>query len=1218
MSSVKYTEAQQRVIDNRDSNLLVSAAAGSGKTAVLVEHIISMIMDEENPVDIDRLMVVTFTNAAAGEMRERIMAAIEKALEKNSSNRHLQKQMSYIHNARITTLHSFCLNLVREHFNMIDIDPGFRIGDTGELSLMKSDIVKDVIEEFYASEREDFHEFIEQVSPKGKDGAVEEMILNLYDMAMSTPEPEKFIRECVEIYDWDEEKINNSSHMKVMCDYMDSMLKECLESCEKALRIIALDDGPSVYEDAVKSDKVQLDYIMSKEDFGEKCSALEKFEFMKLSSKRDGSDPDKRTYVKNIRESVKKDIQSVQKSFAGFDKDKNACIIGKLKDAAHAYGDVTIAFLNRYAEKKKEKNLVDFNDFEHFALKILMEKKDGVMVPSKIADEIAGTIDEVIVDEYQDINQVQDTILKCLSTERFGRPDTFMVGDVKQSIYGFRMAEPDLFVEKYNRYKSDSTSPDRKIILEKNFRSRPEVLDSVNHVFRKIMYREFGGIEYDDENALYPGASYPQVPETRSAKTEILLAEVPKEISGDMDEDGTFAGMNRKEIEARMVALKIREMTDAENGYMITDKKTGMLRVAQYSDILILFRNPGTNADIMVEGLESQGIPAYYECKTGYFDTLEVNDILSYLNIIDNPIQDIPLAASMTSVFGGFTDYEMAVIRAAGNKEGKKESLYNNVLEYSLIDNELGKKADGFLNRLEHYRDMAEYTSIYELITCIIEESGYDDYVLAMPAGDRRAANIEMLKEKAIDYEKTSYKGLFNFVRYIEKIRKYEIESGEASVVSENENAVSIMSIHKSKGLEYPIVFICNMNGKMNDTDIKKSVCIHRQLGVGFDYIDSETRVKTASVYKNAIKILQKMQMKQEEMRVLYVGMTRAKEKLIMTGSGIAQKKLEEYENIDTDISKKVNKAKLIAAGSLLEDVCMACGTGCDSISVNMVPFENIVSGAVKESVIEKQSEANLRNWDSSYVYDEDMKKKCDMAVQYVYPHMDAVLHNAKVSVSELKHKKMDILFEEKDYEPVYSESDIEEIIPEFIKGIDIGESKYLSGAERGTAYHRIFELFDYTIEPVYENVKSMIGDMIEKGLIEKNMADAVRIKDMVAFAKSDLGMRMRKAFERGDLYREAQFVMGVDGRSLGEDIRDMVLVQGIVDAYFYENDQIVIVDYKTDRVNDEQELVEKYREQLIQYKTALEGITGKKVKDMILYSVCLTKEISIEKRNVK
>lgn len=1210
---MKYTKAQQRVIDNRHSNLLVSAAAGSGKTAVLVEHIIRLITDEENPVDIDRLMVVTFTNAAAGEMRERIMNAIEKALEEHSDNRHLQRQMSYIHNARITTLHSFCLNLVREHFNRIDVDPGFRIGDTGEIALMQSDIVKEVIEEFYADGREDFHEFIEQVSPNGRDNAVEEMILDFYKMAMSTPNPERFIYDSVGIYNWDEEKINNGPHIAILNDNMDALLQEWIESYNKALNIIALDDGPKVYEEAILSDLRQLEYVKEQETFYDRCRALGNIDFIRLSSKKDSSDPDKKTCVKKIRDDIKKAVQTLSGSIGGMESGRNADIIHKLSKAAKAYGDVTIAFMHRYAEKKKEKNIVDFNDFEHFALDILMDNENGVMVPSKIADDIADTIDEVIVDEYQDINQVQDTILKCLSTERFGRPDTFMVGDVKQSIYGFRMAEPDLFVEKYNTYTDSDGTDNRRIILDKNFRSRPEVLDSVNHVFRRIMYREFGGIEYDDENALYAGASYPDMPDRQNAKTEILIADVPKEIVNDVDDEGAFAGMNRKETEAVMVALKIREMTDADGGYYVTDKKTGKLRIARYSDILILFRSPGNNADIMVEGLENQGIPAFYECQTGYFDTIEVNDILSYLNIIDNPIQDIPLASSMKSLFGGFTDMQLAVIKAHGAGEnGEQGNLYDCLLEYSNMDNELGHKADMFLDKLDRYRDMAQYMSIYELINCIIEESGYDNYVLSMPSGDRRAANIEMLKEKAIAYEKTSYKGLFNFVRYIEKIRKYEIDSGEASVISENDNAVTIMSIHKSKGLEYPIVFICNMNGKMNDMDTKKAVCIHRKLGVGFDYIDMDTRIKTASVYKNAIKMLQRMQMRQEEMRVLYVGMTRAKEKLILTGSGVSEKKMEEYRNIDGNMLRKVGKAKLNDVNSLLDDVCLACGTGCESISFRIVPLEDIMSGIIKKNVKEEYDEKSLRHWDSSYIYDENYRRACRDAVSYEYPYKDAVMHNAKVSVSELKHKKMEEIFEENDYEPLITDSEVKEIIPEFIRENNEEESIYLSGAERGTAYHRIFELFDYSVDISYENIKNMIDEMADSGRIERRMADSVRIKDIVAFAKSKLGQRMKIAMQNGELFREAKFVMGVDGRSLGEEINDMVLVQGIVDAYFYEGDGIVIVDYKTDRVKDEKELADRYREQLVQYKTALEGITGRNVKEMLLYSVCLAKEVKL------
>lgn len=1223
MSDVKYTQAQQEVIDNRASNLLVSAAAGSGKTAVLVEHIIQLILDEENPIDIDRLMVVTFTNAAAGEMRERIMLAIENALKKNSNNRHLQKQMSYIHNAKITTLHSFCLNLIREYFNILDIAPGFRIGDTGELSLMQSDVLNEVIEEFYQSESSDFHEFIEYASPAGKDKNVEELVLKFYNMAMSTPQPEKFIRDSVEIYDVTEESLKKSKHIKILSDYLNSMLDECMDLCNRALEIIYSDNGPILYENALKSDKSQLEFIISQKDYYEKCSQIMKITYERLSSKKDGCDEDKKNEVKKIRDQIKNQIKKIQGLFEDADKETDFETINNLKNASNAFAELTIAFMKRYAAKKKEKNIVDFNDFEHFALEILTEEKDGKLVPSKIADEIAGTIDEVIVDEYQDINEVQETILRCLSAERFGKPDLFMVGDVKQSIYGFRMADPAIFVDKYNRYSAND-KVNRKIILEKNFRSRPEVLDSVNHIFRKIMYREFGDIEYDDENALYQGRTFEEVADKQNAKTEILIATPPEEIVKDEDENGEFQGMNKKEIECRMVATKIRELTDVNNGYLVTDKKTGKLRVAKYSDILILYRSVKNNAEIMEEQLAYEGIPAYYECQTGYFDTIEVNDVLSYLNIIDNPMQDIPFAATMKSFFGGFKNYELAIIRSGKIDREQKKSLYENVLEYSNEDNELGKKAAAFLDKLEGYRDMAEYMSIYELLCKIIDETGYEQYVSAMPSGERRIANIQMLMEKAIQYEKTSYKGLFNFVRYIEKIRKYDIDSGEASTVSENENVVTIMSIHKSKGLEYPIVFICNANGKINEMDLKKSVFIHKKLGVGMEYVDSYTRVKTSTVYKNAIKILCNMEIRQEEMRILYVAMTRAKEKLFITSAGVTDSKKEVYERVDTDIKKKVGKAYLAGASSLLDDICMACGMGCECIDVKMIPFEEIVKNAISVEIKDKHDEMVLRNWDLNVVIDEEIREKCKTAMEYIYPFENAVNHNAKVSVSDLKHKKIEELEAENDSVNPFEINEVQEYIPEFIKADnDLSETDeqassengkmHISGAERGTAYHRILELLDYSVTPNYENVSNMIDSFVEQGLIERDMAKAVMIKDIVKFATSQLGKRMKSAFDKNKLYREAQFVMGVDGRSLGEEIKDIVLVQGIVDAYFYEDDEIVIVDYKTDRVGNEKELADRYREQLRQYKIALEGITGKNVKEMILYSVCLSKEVILD-----
>lgn len=1203
---MKWTKPQKQVIDNRNSNLLVSAAAGSGKTAVLVEHIIGRVLDKENPVDIDRLMVVTFTSAAAGEMRERILLAIEDAIEKNPDNKHLRKQMSYIHNAKITTLHSFCLNLIREHFDIPDIDPAFRVADNGETELMKSDVVKEVMEEFYKTEREDFHELIEQLAQGNRDTAAENYILSFYESACSSINPEKWIKDMAAYYDIDNSGEGGSIHLKVLTEHIDIVLGECRLMYENALNIIDGPAGPYSYREIIMSEYENVLSALDEPDFNKKCKIIASFEFATMRAGKDGSDKELREAVKSLRDSSKKQLKGLKELYCAADLDKYNEVIQKLKPAADVFAEATIEFGRRFAQRKREKNLVDFNDIEHMALQILTDEKDGGIVPSDAADEIAKGITEVIVDEYQDINQIQDTILTCLSTERFGQPDMFMVGDVKQSIYGFRKADPELFMYKYDKYSSDVTEENKnmKIILDKNFRSRPDVIDSINYIFKSIMYKDFGGVEYKGENELYQGADYPRMPEGQSGKTELLIADMPDGVEKDSDEDGNYKGISKKQLEARMAASRIKELTDTQNSYKVFDRKKGVYRNALYKDILILLRSTKRNAQIYMDELMAAGIPVYFEQQTGYFDTVEVSELLSFLNVIDNPHQDIYMAATLKSPFGNVTEQELAMIRAGS--DGKND-LCDDARDYiaSGTSEQLADKLTVFFERLYKLRSMASYTSIHDLITYIAEDTGYDSYVAAMPAGERRSANIEMLKEKALEYENGSYKGLFNFVRYIEKIKKYDIESGEASVVSENDNIVRIMSIHKSKGLEYPIVFLCNANGKFNDMDSGKSLLIHKKFGIGMDYINRETRVKSRGYYKDCIKAIQRREVREEEMRVLYVALTRAKEKLIITASGV---KAEKYGLCGNG---RVSKGKLINSGSFMDFIGYVLGndiqTGNSHIDIRYVPVGQLVMEEVKKNVLYGAEEQNFRNWNREYIYSEAARSEILKRINYVYPYMGAVTNYAKVSVSDLKHRKLE---EEEGTHNLVKGGEPERIVPEFIKEERQEKEKVLPGAARGTAYHRVFELYDFSIEPETANIEVMLDNMYQSGKIDEMSYKSVNTEDIKLFAQSELGKRMKKAYEKGRLYREAQFVMGIPGKMLYQDAGDEdVLVQGIADVYFEEDGRLVLADYKTDRVKSMDELKKRYSEQLKYYKIALEQITGMEVSEMIIYSVELAEE---------
>lgn len=1202
-----WTKAQSKVIENRGSNLLVSAAAGSGKTAVLVEHIIRRVLDEDNPADIDRLMVVTFTNAAAGEMRERIMAAIEDAVEKNPDNRHLQKQLTYIHNAKITTLHSYCLNLIRENFDKIDIDPGFRIADTGEVELLKGDIVSELLEEYYEKGDKDFLSLSDMMSKKNSDAELENTVLLLYKNACSNIDREKWLNGLA--YAYSEENEENFDD-KIAEMSVNEILEDALELSLRALKIAYETDGPVNYIPMLQDDYEKVRAVAEEKDLSKKIELISEIKYQALSRKKDDSSIEKKESVKKIREQMKELIKRIKNDFKCYNGTENKEIQKKIYPLVKVLSELVLEFSRRYTEKKREKTVIDFDDIEYMALQILLKKEGEQYVPTAVADELAKDIEEVIVDEYQDINQVQDAILTSLSSERFSRPDMFMVGDVKQSIYGFRKASPELFMKKYDTYGDSDNC--RKIILDRNFRSRKEVIDSINFLFRKIMMKKVGGIEYDDDNALYLGADYPRLPENQEAKTELIIANVPRKIEGEHDDDGTNAGISSKEFEAKVAAERIKELVDEKTGYQVYDRKTGEYRKAQYSDILILLRSANTNAGIYMDALMAAGIPVYFQQQTGYFDAVEVKLLLCLLNVIDNPHQDIELVSVLNSVFAGLDENELAIIRSESEE---KLDFYDDTKKYIEEGSStvICEKLLDFYDKLDKYRRMATYTSIHDLLTYIIEDTGYDNYVTAMPAGERRIANIEMLKQKAIVYENGSYRGLFNFVRYIEKLKKYEIDSGEASVVSENDNLVRIMSIHKSKGLEFPIVFLCNANSSFNDMDARKQVVIHKKQGIGMDYTDYENRVRYAGCHKKSIQILLKRENREEELRILYVALTRAKEKLIITASGVNEEKYSGFEP-----AEKVSSSKITGASSYMDFIGYALGseieTGNEVISVVYKNVASVIENEVKETIESSMKKENFLNWNTDFVYSEDTREILNKKLKFKYPYESAVNNYIKVSVSDLKRSKFE---ENNDAYDVVAIEEPEIIIPSFIRKMRGEKEKKLTGSLRGTAYHKVFELLDFITVKDEKSAKEFFDNLEKSKKMSKEELQSVRISDIVAFVNSSLGKRMKNAFENGVLHREAQFVMGTDEEDVYSiESNERVLVQGIIDAYFEEADGIVIADYKTDRIKNIKELEKRYRVQLEFYKKAVEQITGKKVKEMILYSVALNDEYSMEEKD--
>ena len=1192
-----WTTEQQQVIDLRNRNLLVSAAAGSGKTAVLVERIIQKILDKRHPVDIDRLLIVTFTNAAAAEMRERIGAAIEKALEQEPENVHLQKQQTLLHNAQITTIHSFCLYVIRNYFHRIELDPDFRVAEEGELKLLKSDVLDAVLESYYEQENPEFLALSETIATGKTDEPLKEAILKLYEFAMSYPWVEQWLEDCKAPYQVKSlEEFETLPLAKELEIYLGELAGQWKAQMEKCRNISMEADGPQMYTPLLEQEAAAMGQAVSCSTYQQYYEAIRGISFGRLPGARKfEGDVQKKDQVQKLRNEVKASVKKITEQFFFQAPEMIVEELGKNEPIVAMLIEVTLTFEKAFSEKKREKNMLDFNDLEHFALQILVDKE--TKEPTKTAVELQKNYEEIMIDEYQDSNYVQETILKSVAGEAQNCNNMFMVGDVKQSIYRFRMARPELFMEKYHTYTSKE-SDNQKIDLHKNFRSRPQVLETVNDVFYKIMKEDIGNITYDPQAALYPGAQFKEA-EPGMFDTEVLVIE-PDSENQDTKE---------RELEAKAVGNNIRKLMRHQ---LVTDKETGELRSVRYSDMVILLRSLNGWSDTFVKILGEMGIPVKATTGTGYFSAMEVQTALNLLRVLDNPRQDIPMAAVLASPIVGLNGEELAIIRT----EFPKQKFYEAVMQYRLeedsqekktaLSEEKQKRLIKFLELLEKYRFKISYTPIHDLLYQVLEETGYMAYVYALPGGEVKKANLEMLIEKAIAYENTSYRGLFHFIRYMEQLQKYEVDFALADV-GEQENVVQIMSIHKSKGLEFPVVFVSGLGKMFNTQDIREKIVLHPQLGIGMDYLDVKRRVKTPGITRQFLARKTGMENTGEELRVLYVAMTRAKEKLILTGT---MKKAEE---------KLAGMMSVEMADGFLSFLTRL-GTN-TFLSFLLQAFfcygEKYPITILKQAELEKEEEkqvvtdtlTQLEVLAQLQQRDEIQAEQIERRLSYEYPFAEEEDMKTKVSVSEIKHRAMDRIMAEETMEPEQkSEKEFEHYIPAFMEGV---QEENL-GAKRGTATHRILECYDFTKEP--EELASQLEQMVEEKLVEPEMVELVDKNKLQKFLESPLARRMQQAAKDGKLYREKPFVMGETAKDVLVDSKsqEMVLIQGIIDVFFEEEGEMVLLDYKTDRIRTGKELAERYRAQIQLYKSAIERATGKKVKEQLLYSFCLSEVVEL------
>ncbi|MBR2186530.1 MAG: helicase-exonuclease AddAB subunit AddA [Lachnospiraceae bacterium] len=1160
---MKFSPEQEKVINLRNKNILVSAAAGSGKTSVLVERVIKRVMDPDDNVDIDRILTVTFTNAAASEMKDRIRKRLSEALLSEPENERLREQLNLIHNASFMTIDAFCVKVIRENFEELSIDPAFRVGDENEMEMIREDACDEILNEAYEEGREDFDRLLSLCSPGKEDRDIAETLMTLSKKADSREDPEEWLKSLIIPYE--KAETEPSCWEEPVIALSNSILGTALKEYDQLISLSKEAPGPYMYLPLLQDERAAVFSALAEKSYEKRYEALKLLTFDRLSSKKDeGVDPDLRTRVKDIRNSKKDLLIKLRNDL--FSKDKEQ-VISELKLSLTAVRELvglTLKYRSRTGEKKEKKGVLDFSDLEHFALSVL--KSDA-------GDSYRDFYREVMTDEYQDNNGIQEAIL----TRVAGKNNYFCVGDVKQSIYGFRLSEPEIFMKRFKSYESDPDS--ERILLNRNYRSRSCVIASVNALFKGIMHEDTGGIEYDEDQYLYYGEGYDS--DTEACKTELCLLE-----------RGNNTDIEKPELEAAYIASRIASMVGS---FEITERKDGSIvkRKAGYSDFAVLLRTASGVDEVIRDVLKSRGIPAVTERTGGYFKTREVRDVLNFLNIIDNPRQDIPLIAVLKSPFGGLNDADLSLIRAS-----HKEGLMYDALTKGEYGEELKEKAGVFLKKLERYREMLHYTPLHELIKQLIGE-GYD--LLAMTKNDGSRENLELLVKKAADFESTSYRGLFRFLRYIEKMKKYDLDFGEAGKTGGAE-AVRIMSIHKSKGLEFPVVFLANADRQFNRSDATEAVIIHKDLGIGLNITDQERKLIIKPLLKNVSSYRIRLDGTGEEMRVLYVGLTRAKEKLFITGTVKDRNKTEE----------KLYSAE--NANSFLDFIMAALQSGSgrelsDTMERLYISPEELVEERVEEA--EEMMLSREAVTASGAVMDSERYNKLSEELHFEYAHKAALITPSKVSVSELKIKSMEVEGEEpRDITELISEESEEE------KKERKKEEKRSreAAALRGTVFHKVMSLLPPDLGYEKNKVEEFLLNLEKEGSLSGEERELVSVYNVQGFLKTPLYKRMSAADREHSLFREQPFIMGKQASLVfpGGPEDETVQIQGIIDAFFIEDGKIVVMDYKTDRVKDRDILIRRYRKQLELYGEALEQILKIPVAEKKIYSVCLNEEIEI------
>lgn len=1185
MANVKWTEEQQQAINEKGANILVAAAAGSGKTAVLVERIINKVINEK--IDIDRILVVTFTSAAASEIRERILEAIYKKLEENPEDTNLQKQINLINKANISTIHSFCLDVIRNNFYELDISSNFRVADTTEIELMKYEVLDELFEEKYLSNDKDFEDLINIYTGYRGDEGLQNLVLNIYKFIQSSPFPEKWLNDKVNLFKNTNQDFAQTIWGKTILENIEEELTEGIMQLQNILKDMKKIDELSKFTKIIQEDIYNLEDILRyTNSWDNTLTKMNNLVWQKWPTDKKIT-IDLKEQAKEVRNKVKEIINKSIKKKIAYDSIQANEDINEMDVTLTKLKNLLVEFMFKFASKKKEKNVVDFNDIEHFALKILIGENGEA---TELAKKYREKFQEIAIDEYQDSNLVQEQILTSISKGN----NIFMVGDVKQSIYKFRQARPELFLEKYKNYnlkqEISGNSLGLKIQLFKNFRSRENILNITNLVFQNIMSEKVGEIEYNEKEYLNYSAGYKEPEENTdyAGKTELHIIDLKEKEEifindEEIDEKIEVEKIENSVLEAKFVAKKINELLNSN--YMVFDKEQGYRKITP-KDIIILLRATTNIAPIYEKELADLNLPVFSDSSSQYLDTMEIQIIVSILKIINNPIQDIPLVTVLRSPIFAFTDNDLISIRLTD----KSCSFYESMIKARLVVNEqLNSKIDNVIYYLEKWKQEEKYLPLDELIWQIYIDTNLINIVGLMPNGAIRQANLKMLFEKAKQFENASFKGLFNFINFIDRLKNNNGDLSSAKLIGENENVIRIMSIHKSKGLEFPVVFLCGTGKSFNMRDLNEDILLHQDMGIGPKLIDFERRIEYDTLAKEAIKLKIKLETLSEEQRILYVALTRAKEKLIITGiskdleKDFKQKRelLQIYnENMNIIDYKLVKKYKTyldwlelvyLKNENKITDIATLYTYTKTDLEKELNNKEQEKLNNIKEKIFENTKDLKdtenikeILNWKYRY------KKSSEIPTKTAVTRLQAE-EDKKIELTE---------------------------IPKFM-----GKEKKITPAEKGTLMHLCIQRLNEKQTYTKETIKQMIQSLVLKEIITTTEADAINIDTLYKYTKSALWNDLSKAKE---IHKEQPFYINIPAKEIYENIEtdENILVQGIIDLYYIsEDNKLILIDYKTDYVKKPEELINKYKTQLSIYKKALENSLNRRVDETYIFS---------------